>query len=307
MADAHTDTADARLAPPAEPRTPGRATAPPAEPAIITHGLTKTFGDFTAVDGIDLTVGKGEIFGFLGPNGSGKTTVIRMLCGVIVPTAGSATVLGLRRRARVRSGPPPHRIHEPEVLALRGPDGGREPPLLLGRVRPVERRVRRAPRLHPGHGGPERAARTSSPATSRPGGSSGSRWARRRSTTRNCSSWTSRRPAWTRRRAASSGSCSTRSRPAASRCSSRRTTWTRRATATGSPSSSGAASSPRARPTHIKESLAHGHDPGDRRPRRRPGARDRSQGVPCVQGVLPERGVRARERRDRVRRRGDHP
>jgi ABC-2 type transport system ATP-binding protein len=64
------------------------------EPAIVTHELTKRFGDFVAVNGIDLTVRRGEIFGFLGPNGSGKTTVIRMLCGVIAPTGGSATVLG---------------------------------------------------------------------------------------------------------------------------------------------------------------------------------------------------------------------
>jgi ABC-2 type transport system ATP-binding protein len=62
--------------------------------AIVTDGLTKNFGDFVAVNGIDLDVRKGEIFGFLGPNGSGKTTVIRMLCGVTAPTAGSATVLG---------------------------------------------------------------------------------------------------------------------------------------------------------------------------------------------------------------------
>jgi ABC-2 type transport system ATP-binding protein len=62
--------------------------------AIVTDALTKKFGDFVAVDGIDLSVRKGEIFGFLGPNGSGKTTVIRMLCGVIAPTSGSATVLG---------------------------------------------------------------------------------------------------------------------------------------------------------------------------------------------------------------------
>ncbi|PKQ29189.1 MAG: multidrug ABC transporter ATP-binding protein [Actinobacteria bacterium HGW-Actinobacteria-10] len=63
-------------------------------PAIEVRGLTKRFGDFTAVDAIDFTVGRGEIFGFLGPNGSGKTTTIRMLCGVIGPTAGEATVMG---------------------------------------------------------------------------------------------------------------------------------------------------------------------------------------------------------------------
>ncbi len=62
--------------------------------AISVTGLTKRFGDFTAVDAIDLRVKRGEIFGFLGPNGSGKTTTIRMLCGVIAPTDGGATILG---------------------------------------------------------------------------------------------------------------------------------------------------------------------------------------------------------------------
>lgn len=64
------------------------------DPAIRLTGLTKRFGSFTAVDAIDLEVRRGEIFGFLGPNGSGKTTTIRMLCGVIAPTSGGATVLG---------------------------------------------------------------------------------------------------------------------------------------------------------------------------------------------------------------------
>jgi len=62
--------------------------------AIEIRELTKRFGDFTAVDGISFDVQAGEIFGFLGPNGSGKTTTIRMLCGVIAPTEGTANVLG---------------------------------------------------------------------------------------------------------------------------------------------------------------------------------------------------------------------
>jgi ABC-2 type transport system ATP-binding protein len=62
--------------------------------AVRVQGLAKYFGDFHAVDGIDFSVQKGEIFGFLGPNGSGKTTTIRMLCGVLDPSAGSAEVLG---------------------------------------------------------------------------------------------------------------------------------------------------------------------------------------------------------------------
>lgn len=57
-------------------------------------GLTRRFGDFAAVDGISLCVNAGEVFGFLGPNGSGKTTTIRMLCGLLPPSAGRAEVLG---------------------------------------------------------------------------------------------------------------------------------------------------------------------------------------------------------------------
>ncbi|NYD43015.1 ABC transporter ATP-binding protein [Nocardioides panaciterrulae] len=59
-----------------------------------TRGLTKRFGHQTAVDGIDLTVPTGAVFGFLGPNGSGKTTTIRMLLGLVTPTAGSVELLG---------------------------------------------------------------------------------------------------------------------------------------------------------------------------------------------------------------------
>ncbi|WP_046505064.1 ABC transporter ATP-binding protein [Streptomyces odonnellii] len=69
---------------------------PPHAPHVIeTHGLTKRFrGGQLAVDRLDLTVPAGSVFGFLGPNGSGKTTTIRMLMGLIQPTAGSATLLG---------------------------------------------------------------------------------------------------------------------------------------------------------------------------------------------------------------------
>ena len=62
--------------------------------AITAHQLTKRFGDFTAVDAISFEVSKGEIFGFLGANGAGKTTAMRMLCGLSKPTSGEATVAG---------------------------------------------------------------------------------------------------------------------------------------------------------------------------------------------------------------------
>jgi len=62
--------------------------------AIDVHGLTKRFGRKVAVDGIDIAVPEGQVWGFLGPNGSGKTTTIRMLCGLLKPDAGSGTCLG---------------------------------------------------------------------------------------------------------------------------------------------------------------------------------------------------------------------
>lgn len=64
------------------------------EHVIEVRGMTKRFGDLTAVDHVDLTVRAGEIFGFLGPNGSGKTTFLRMLCGLLRADEGSGNVLG---------------------------------------------------------------------------------------------------------------------------------------------------------------------------------------------------------------------
>ena len=64
------------------------------KPVIYTENLTKKFGDFTAVDSISFSVSKGEIFGFLGANGAGKTTAMRMLCGLSHPTSGKGFVAG---------------------------------------------------------------------------------------------------------------------------------------------------------------------------------------------------------------------
>jgi ABC-2 type transport system ATP-binding protein len=62
--------------------------------AIIARGLTRTFSGFTAVDHVDLTVEPGQFFGFLGPNGAGKSTTIKMLTGLLAPTAGTIEILG---------------------------------------------------------------------------------------------------------------------------------------------------------------------------------------------------------------------
>lgn len=67
----------------------------PADDVVVrTRELTRRFGDFTAVDRVSIEVRRGEIFGFLGANGAGKTTMIRMLCGLLSPSGGEATVAG---------------------------------------------------------------------------------------------------------------------------------------------------------------------------------------------------------------------
>src|SRR5579885_2756305 len=66
----------------------------PTEPIIETRDLTRRFGDLTAVDHLNLTIARGEIFGLVGPDGAGKTTTLRMLCGLMDPSDGSARVAG---------------------------------------------------------------------------------------------------------------------------------------------------------------------------------------------------------------------
>src|SRR5205814_1636216 len=63
--------------------------------AVQTTGLTRAFGSFRAVDGIDLAVPSGSLYGFLGPNGAGKSTTIKCLTGLLRPTAGTMKILGL--------------------------------------------------------------------------------------------------------------------------------------------------------------------------------------------------------------------
>jgi ABC-2 type transport system ATP-binding protein len=86
-------------------------------PAIETHGLRKVFGDKVAVAELSLTVQPGEVFGFLGPNGAGKTTSVKMLLGLITPTAGQGRLLGMpltdhRIRGRVGFLPEHFRFHD---------------------------------------------------------------------------------------------------------------------------------------------------------------------------------------------------
>ena len=66
-----------------------------SELPVAARGLVKRYGEIVAVDAVDLTVEPGDVFGYLGPNGAGKTTSLRMLLGLIRPTAGSAELFGL--------------------------------------------------------------------------------------------------------------------------------------------------------------------------------------------------------------------
>ncbi len=82
--------------------------SPSAEPAIQVEKLTRRFGEFVAVDHVSFDVQPGEIVGYLGPNGCGKTTTIRMLLGLLLPSEGRASVLGFdaARQTHITSGSP---------------------------------------------------------------------------------------------------------------------------------------------------------------------------------------------------------
>ena len=84
--------------------------APPI-PAVQTFGLTRMYGHIAALSGLDLTVNKGDLFGFIGSNGAGKTTTLRILATFLAPSAGTAQILGHDVRARGRRRAACHRLH----------------------------------------------------------------------------------------------------------------------------------------------------------------------------------------------------
>lgn len=102
----------------------GTAPFPPADAALAAWGLTKTFGQKVAVNGLNLAVRRGEFFGFLGPNGAGKSTTIKMMVGLLRPTAGTATIGGVDvwrdpLRAKAQMGVLPEQLNLYERLSGR--------------------------------------------------------------------------------------------------------------------------------------------------------------------------------------------
>jgi ABC-2 type transport system ATP-binding protein len=110
---------------------------------LETTGLTRRFGNLTAVDGLNLAVAEAEIFGLLGPNGAGKTTVIKMLTTLLPPTAGTATVAGFdirRQPAQVRASIG----YVPQLISVDGALTGQENLLFFAKLYGVPRALRRS-------------------------------------------------------------------------------------------------------------------------------------------------------------------
>ena len=108
--------------------------------------LVKQFGTNRAVDGLSLSVGKGEVFGLLGPNGAGKSTTVHMAVGLVEPTSGQVDVGGLGLAAAAGRSRP-HRRGAASALALRAPDGRGEPDVLRPGLRDEAGAPRRARHL----------------------------------------------------------------------------------------------------------------------------------------------------------------
>ncbi len=184
---------------------------PGGEPAIQATDLTKRFGSFTAVNRVSFTIGRGEIFGFLGSNGCGKSTTMKMLTGLLPATEGEAKLFGepvdandLATRNRVG--------YMSQAFSLYGELTVRQNLDLHARIfnLPRDRASARIDELAERFG--LRRTSTRHPRPSPSASSNGSPWRWPSCTSPTCSCWTSRPPAWTRLPATSSGSCSSTSR-----------------------------------------------------------------------------------------------
>ena len=169
---------------------------------ISVQGLTKSFGDKVVVRSLDMEVRQGEIFGFLGPNGSGKTTFLRMLCGLLKPDAGQGVCLGrdiLREAEEIK----PLVGYLSQKFSLYDDLTVRENLTFTARAYAVPNRGRAVERCI------ERmnlaASRSSWRGASPGAGNSGWPWPPASCTNPGCSCWTSPRPGWTPARGGTSG------------------------------------------------------------------------------------------------------
>ncbi len=90
-----------------------------SEAVIVVEGLSKNFGELRAVDDLNLAVAPGESFALVGPDGAGKTTAIRLLCGIMDPERGQARVLGYDTVSQLGEHQGTHRLHAAALRALR--------------------------------------------------------------------------------------------------------------------------------------------------------------------------------------------
>ena len=177
------------------------------EPVIVARDLTRRFGDFTAVDHVSFEIERGEIFGFLGSNGCGKTTTMKMLTGLLPATERQCDAARPPGRCRRHALAHARRLHVAVVLALYRAHRSPEPRPACTPV-PTAVRQGREP-----HRRADLAVRTwqttsiSSPPICRWASASGCRWRSRSCTSPRCSSSMSRRPASIPSPATASGSC----------------------------------------------------------------------------------------------------
>ena len=178
------------------------------EIVIDVEGLTKSFDGKVVVRNLSMQVKRGQIYGFLGPNGSGKTTTIRMLCGLLTPDSGRGTGARLRHPHATTSEIKRHVGYMTQRFSLYQDLSILENLEFVARVYGLADPPREAPRGHRA-ARPRRAARRSWPASCRAAGSSAWRSAPASCPSPSCCSSTSRPPASIPRRGASSGARST--------------------------------------------------------------------------------------------------